>query len=100
MFTRGKMGSENKRTSKLVQHAQTKRQAICQKAWALDNLRTTCRRELRVQEVADPFVFSFPYRDYPPRSYSPLSSDAVELPPISRFGVAAWSKTKRVKEGG
>jgi hypothetical protein len=69
--------------------------------------------QLWVQEVADPFVFSFPYRDYPPRSSSPSSSDVVELPPISRSGVAAWGsgweedfwlfffflKTKRVKEG-
>jgi hypothetical protein len=60
------------------------------------------------------FVFSFPYRDYPPRSSSPSSSDAVELPPSSRSNVAAWGsgweedfwflflfflKTKRVKEG-
>jgi hypothetical protein len=40
------MESENRRTSKLVQHAQTRRQDIFQKAWALDSLRTTCRREV------------------------------------------------------
>jgi hypothetical protein len=73
--------------------------------------------QLWVQEVADPFVFSFPYRDYRPRSSSPSNSDAVELPPISRSDVATWGsgweedfwflvfgffflKTKRVKEEG